>query len=100
VRGIKQKALLATSQACGVSTSEILGKRRDKKTSLARKITAYAIWKHCGGMMTAREIGEFLMRDRTYILYTVNQIEGWIDIYDDIRELYEEVDSKIKGMMS
>ncbi len=73
-----------------VTSEALIGKRRDKKTALARQVTMYLLREqnHCG----LAEIGKILgSRDHTTILHGHQKIATEININPELSESIEEI---------
>jgi len=73
----------------------LTGKRRDKKTALARQVTMYLLRErnHCG----LAEIGKMLGgRDHTTIMHGCEKIAAEIDVNPELQDSVSEIRQKLK----
>ena len=77
-----------------VSEEAIKGKNRRKNTVLARHFYMFFL-KDKGVFKTLRETGEATNRDHATALYAIDKISYWIDNYQDIKEIYNNINQKL-----
>ena len=74
----------------GVPESSITGPRRDRRTSLARRLAAYLLREEC--KLTTTQTGEALGgKDHTTVLYALKKFEEEMADAKELRQLTAEV---------
>ena len=79
----------------GIDMEVLTGKRRDKKTALARQVTMYLLRErnHCG----LAEIGKMLGgRDHTTIMHGCEKIAAEIDVNPELQDSVNEIRQNLK----
>jgi len=90
------KAILTTvANYYGIDIEGLTGKRRDRKTSLARQVTMYLLRErnHCG----LAEIGKMLGgRDHTTIMHGCEKIAAELDVNPELQDSVNDIRQKLK----
>jgi len=87
--------MTAVANYYDVDLEALTGKRRDRKTALARQVTMYLLREqnHCG----LAEIGKMLGgRDHTTVLHGYEKIAAEIDVNPQLRNSIEELQQKLR----
>jgi chromosomal replication initiator protein len=77
-----------------VSEEAIKGKSRLKNTVLARHFYMFLL-KDKGVFKKLREIGETTNRDHATALYAIDKLKHWLENYEDIKEIYNNINQKL-----
>ena len=77
-----------------VSEIDIKGRNRAKNTVLARHFYMFFL-KDKEIFKTLREIGEEANRDHATALYAIDKLKHWIENYQDIKEIYNNINQKL-----
>jgi len=103
IGGIKQisddeklkRIVAVVAKKYGISTSDIMGTKRNKEISFPRHIAIYLARKTTA--MSLPQIGKFFSRDHTTVMSSINAIEGEIkrspNLEFELKELSKEVTS-------
>jgi chromosomal replication initiator protein len=103
IGGIKQisddeklkRIVAVVAKKYGISTSDIMGTKRNKEISFPRHIAIYLARKTTA--MSLPQIGKFFSRDHTTVMSSINAIEGEIkrspNLEFELKELSKEITS-------
>ena len=103
IGGIKQisddeklkRIVAVVAKKYGISTSDIMGTKRNKEISFPRHIAIYLARKTTA--MSLPQIGKFFSRDHTTVMSSINAIEGEFkrspNLEFELKELSKEVTS-------
>jgi len=89
-----KRIMTTVSNYYGIDLEELTGKRRDKKTALARQVTMYLLREqnHCG----LAEIGKILGgRDHTTVLHGCEKIAAEIDVNPQLHNSIKAIRQKL-----
>jgi len=89
-----KRIMTAVANYYGIDLEGLTGKRRDKKTALARQVTMYLLREqnHCG----LAEIGKILGgRDHTTIMHGCEKIAAEIDVNPQLHNSIKEIRQKL-----
>tara|TARA_R110000796_G_scaffold205015_2_gene321066 strand:- start:280 stop:621 length:342 start_codon:yes stop_codon:yes gene_type:complete len=90
----KERILNSVCSHFQVSEEDIKGKDRYKNTVLARHFYMFFL-KEKKIFKTLRETGEQTNRDHATALYAIDKLNHWIENYQDIKEIYNNINQKL-----
>ena len=90
----KERILNAVCSHFQVSEEAIKGRNRGKNRVLARHFYMFLL-KDKEVFKTLREIGEQTNRDHATALHAINKLKYWVENYQDIKEIYNNINQKI-----
>jgi chromosomal replication initiator protein len=90
----KQRILDTVCSHFQVSEEAIKGRNRKKNRVLARHFYMFFL-KEKEIFKTLKEIGAQVNRDHTTALHAINKLNHWIENYQDIKEIYNNINQKL-----
>ena len=90
----KESILNAVCSHFQVSEEAIKGRNRGKNRVLARHFYMFFL-KDKEIFKTLREIGEATNRDHATALYAIDKLKYWLENYEDIKEIYNNINQKL-----
>jgi len=90
----KQRILDTVCSHFQVSEEIIKGRNRKKNRVLARHFYMFFL-KEKEIFKTLKEIGAQVNRDHTTALHAINKLNHWIENYQDIKEIYNNINQKL-----
>tara|TARA_R110002110_G_scaffold306593_1_gene520402 strand:+ start:884 stop:1225 length:342 start_codon:yes stop_codon:yes gene_type:complete len=90
----KERILNSVCSHFQVSEEDIKGKDRYKNTVLARHFYMFFL-KEKGVFKTLTKVGAETNKDHTTALHAIVKIKHWIENYQDIKEIYNNINQKI-----
>lgn len=90
----KQRILDAVCSHFQVSEEAIKGSNRKKNRVLARHFYMFFL-KEKKIFKTLKEIGAQVNRDHATALHAINKLKHWIENYQDIKEIYNNINQKL-----
>jgi len=90
----KESILNAVCLHFRVSEIDLKGRNRAKNIVLARHFYMFLL-KDKDIFRTLKEIGKETNRDHATALYAIDKLKHWIENYQDIKEIYNNINQKL-----
>lgn len=90
----KERILNAICSHFRVSEIDVKGRNRAKNIVLARHFYMFFL-KEKEIFKTLKEIGKQANRDHTTALHAINKLKHWIENYQDIKEIHNNINQKL-----
>lgn len=78
----------------GVTMEEIKGKSRKRNLVYARHFYCYFLWNK-GLSKSKSAIAESINKNHATILYSLNKLDSWIEMYDDIKHIANSIENEL-----